>query len=212
MHSLIKPTACLTLCILVAASLQACSDKPAPGAIAQVPVVAPASVSASASAVAAAQASLIPKVATVACDEREVVVEASCMDLYGPRALACTRQSLAVRDAATGKQFGVHEFVPKKGEGDEPAIVEEKIGSLTCVRTASEKRYIVAHMSNGGNCEQCEWREVYSWDGALLGSTRSKKPGVKAVDEALQAIDEKDVDRVFGEQELSGFYSAEKQR
>ena len=46
-------------------------------------------------------------------------------------------------------------------------------------------------MDNGGNCESCEWVDVYSWDGALIGSERAGKPKVKGIDEAVAAAFDK---------------------
>jgi len=53
-------------------------------------------------------------------------------------------------------------------------MAEEKIGALTCTRSATGERYIVAEMFDGGHCEQCEWNEVYDWHGKLARSRRDR--------------------------------------
>jgi hypothetical protein len=147
------------------------------------------------------------KTATMACPERKIVVEASCLDLYGPSMLQCTRQSLTVFDAATGKQLNTRAFVAIKGDSDDPPTVEEKIGEMQCVTAKSGEKFIVTSMSNGGNCEQCEWHEVYGWDGAYRGWDRDKKASNKLVKEALDALNEEDVDNATGFNDMDSFYT-----
>ncbi len=197
--------------LLALSALSGCSEKtvnaPAAAVLGPVPVAAPAPVAVEAEKPASPPKTFL-KSATMECPERNVVLEASCVDLYGPGMLQCTSQNLTVMDAATGAKLGTRAFVATKGEDDAgPATVEEKIDEMSCVTTEAGEKYIVTNISNGGNCEQCEWREVYGWDGVLKGSTRDKKRNVQVKD-ALYALDEPEVDRMKGTLMLDSFYSA----
>ena len=61
--------------------------------------------------------------------------------------------------------------------------------------------------ANGGNCEECEWVDVYSWDGVLLGSEGGKRKKVTAIGAAVKAAYDKQASPI-GKTELPGFYSA----
>jgi hypothetical protein len=212
------------LALLTLAALQGCSDKtvnaPAP-AVVQVPVPAtaptpaPGATAAPASAAVPAEAAKtasgkkikpLLKAATMECKDRKVVLEATCHDLVGPEMLQCSKQSLVISDNASGKVLNTRNYAGA-ATGDMAGYIEEKVGEMTCVTTKAGGKYIVTNMFNGGNCEGCEWNEVYSWDGAFLGSDRDKKKKVQVVDDAVAAITEKDVDRVTGVNDVAGFYS-----
>lgn len=200
----------LAAALLALSTLQACSEKtvtaPAPAIVA-----APAPVAVPVTPAPATQASKklkpLAKAATMQCGERTVVLEASCLDLSGPDMLQCTRQTLAVSDSASGKVLNTRSYTPVAAVADVPALIDEKVGEMSCVTTAAGAKYIVTNMFNGGNCEACEWNEVYGWDGAYLGSDRDKQKKIPAVDDAVAAINEKDVDRVTGMNDVAGFYS-----
>lgn len=200
-----------TALLLALSSLQACSDKtvnaPASSAAASASVTASAPAVPEISAAVAKKLKPLPKAATMECTDRRVVLEATCLDVAGPDMLQCTAQSLVISDNDSGKALNTRTFTAVKGEGDGPAIVEEKVGEMNCVTTKTGAKYIVTNMFNGGNCEACEWNEVYSWDGALLGSDRDKTKKIPAVDDAMAAITEKDVDRITGVNDVAGFYS-----
>lgn len=208
----------LTASLLVLSLLQACSEKTvtAPNAAdAPAPAAATAATAATAvTAVAVAEKAApgkklkpIPKAATMECGDRKVVLEASCLDLAGPQMLHCTKQSLVISETVSGKVLNTRNFTPVKGDGTAPDIIDEKIAEMTCVTTKAGAKYIVTNMFNGGNCPTCEWNEVYGWDGVLAGSDRDKTKKVPAVDDAVAAIAEKDVDRVTGLNDVAGFYS-----
>ncbi len=213
-----KNPICWTAALLALATLQACSDKtvsaPADSAASATVVASAPQPPTAAVAVATAveaepnkKLKPIPKAATMECSDRKVVLEATCLDVSGPQMLHCTKQSIVVSETESGKVLNTRNFTPVKGNGAVPDIIDEKVGEMTCVTTGAGAKYIVTNMFNGGNCDSCEWNEVYSWDGAFLGSDRDKKKKVKAVDDAVAAIVEKDVDRVTGMNDVAGFYS-----
>lgn len=149
----------------------------------------------------------IAKKASLDCDDRTIVLEASCTDLNGPRVLACTRQSLSVLDRASGAAKSTRQFAPQPAQDGDPPLVEEKVGTLACARAGTGERYIVASMYNGGNCEQCEWHEAYDWDGKLVASDRDRsKPDTLMAD--LLAARKQKPDAIIASKELTGFYSA----
>ena len=110
-------------------------------------------------------------------------------------------------ETVSGKVPNTRDYAAVKGDGTVPDIIDEKVGEMTCVTTKTGAKYIVTNMFNGGNCETCEWNEVYGWDGAFIGSDRDKNKKIALVDDAVAAITEKDVDRVTGVNDVAGFYS-----
>jgi hypothetical protein len=144
--------------------------------------------------------------ATLDCEDRALVLEATCSDLNGPQLLACTRQSLSVADRTSGAIKAVRNFVPQPGVDGDPPLVDEKVGTLTCTRSAAGERYIVASMYNGGNCEACEWHDAYDWDGKLVASDRDRSQPSALLKELLSDAAQKS-GRVTGQKELAGFYS-----
>jgi len=193
---------CRLAALLCACALAACSDKHAAQSVA-------ASASLAASDPVKPAATEYVKHTELDCDDRKIVLDATCSNLYGPELMACSRQSLTVLDSANGKEIGKRDFDAKQHDGDTRAMVEEKIGSLVCMRSASGERYIVAGMFNGGNCEQCEWDEVYDWQGKLAGSTRDRSKPNKPVADLVSTAQNKE--HVIGRSELEHFYSAGKQ-
>ena len=101
-----------------------------------------------------------------------------------------------------------YQSVKSASDNNDPATIDEQIGAMTCVKAKSGEKYIVTDMFNGGNCEQCEWHELYSWDGAILGSDRDRKVKNDSLKAALEAINEEDVDNTLGSDEMEGFYAA----
>ena len=149
---------------------------------------------------------LMHKTAALQCDDRKVVLEADCFS-FMEDSLACTRQKLTFFDKAGNKKLNEKIFspAPKQPEDAYP-IVEEKIGELMCVEAKSREKYFVASISNGGNCDECEWFEVYGMNGKSIGSTRSKKKS-KLVNGIVDAAFDKTAKRVSNKNELPGFYS-----
>ncbi|MFS2024564.1 hypothetical protein [Massilia sp. CT11-137] len=202
--------------LLCAWLLTACSDKhdvPAPAAPppATAPAVAPSAAAPAPAPAAAAASAPIEHAqhAELVCDDRKIVLDATCSNMYGPELMACTRQSLTFLDSAAGREAGKRDFAAAKGEGDDPPVIEEKVGALTCTRTASGERYVVADMFNGGNCEQCEWHDVYDWQGKLVGSDRDRAKTDKRVADIVSAAAV--AGQAFGHGELKDFYAEGKQ-
>ena len=102
-----------------------------------------------------------------------------------------------------GAVKGSRQFTPQPAVDGDPPLVEEKIGALSCERSSTGARYIVANMFNGGNCEECEWQEVYDWDGKLVASNRDRKKP----DPLFKELAGDTAERVIGKKDLDGFYA-----
>jgi predicted small lipoprotein YifL len=192
--------------LFVVTSLAACDKKhelPAPPASVPAPAATPVQVTSSAPVEAAPT---VPpsqvKKASLDCDDRTIVLEATCSPLNGPSILACTKQSLTVMTRPGGAVQAVRQFTPQPAADGDPPLVEEKISALSCERANTASRYIVADMFNGGNCEECEWQEVYDWDGNLVASNRDRNK----TDPLFKNLAGDASDRVIGKKELDGFY------
>lgn len=146
------------------------------------------------------------KSAQLVCKGRTVALEAQCFPAMG-RMLVCNQQSLNFSNAAEGKKLGARVFTPDEENDafDYPAI-EEKVGRLACVETAAKETYVVARMYNGGSCQSCEWFDVYTSDGKLIGSNRDRKIRNKQVDAAVDAVFDEKAKRVISENLLEDFY------
>jgi len=88
--------------------------------------------------------------------------------------------------------------------GDAYPIVDEKVSEVICAETPAKQKVIIAKVSNSGNCAQCEWADVYAWDGTLIGSDRDKKKNPEVSDAVKAAFDKKA--RKLGQGDLSGVY------
>jgi hypothetical protein len=202
--------------LLLLATLAACSGKKeaaapvaaAPAATqAAAPAPAPATTTPAADAPDAAP-KVYAKKDTFDCDDRTVILEATCNDAYGPHLLMCTQQTLTVKDHASGAVKATREFVPVPAKDSQPAAVDEKIGAIACVRASSGERHIVTEMFNGGNCEQCEW---FDWDGTLRGTSRDRGKPNAVLEDLIGVLYDKSgtkADRLIGKKDIDGFYSA----
>jgi hypothetical protein len=148
------------------------------------------------------------KSATLQCADRRVTVEGTCFQHIGP-IMMCTQQAIRFFDAA-GKPLGARVFQSTPTKGVPYPTVEEQFGELTCVETKAKDKFVVATMDNGGNCERCEWIDVYSLDGTLVGSTRDNK--IKSqnmnarMDAAIGAAYGEHAKHILSRQPLTDFY------
>lgn len=139
------------------------------------------------SAQAGNKPALSPRSAALQCVDRKIELKATCYKETGYPGLSCTSQRLTIRDAASGRELGGQTYKPAPLEtGDAYPLVDEKISDVACAETPAGQNVIVVKASNGGNCAQCEWTDVYAWDGALLGSSRDKSRSAE-VDDAVKA-------------------------
>lgn len=192
--------------LLLVSALAACDKKEVPppataSVIASASAPAPAPVAAAPTATAAVTSQV--KQATLDCDDRTIVLEATCSAFNSPSMLDCTKQTLTVTERPGGAIKAARQFTPQPAVDGDPPLIEEKISALSCERSSKAARYIVANMFNGGNCEECEWQEVYDWDGKLVASNRDRKKP----DPLFKELGGDAKDRVIGKKELDGLYA-----
>ncbi|MFL6635367.1 MAG: hypothetical protein ACJ8HJ_23945 [Massilia sp.] len=138
------------------------------------------------------------------CADRKITVEAACFQ-YAGSIMACTRQSIRFF-GADGKPLGARVFPAKPLKGADYPVVPEQFGELNCVETKAKEKFVVATMDNGGNCDECEWNDVYSLDGTLVGSTLDKKKNNASLKAAIDAAFDERAKHVLNHQELNRLY------
>lgn len=143
------------------------------------------------------------KEAAMQCAGRRISVEADCF--AESSRMLCTRQAIRFF-GADGKALGAREFHSSPLEGEAYPVVEEGFGELSCVQTEDKQQFLVALMDNGGNCDQCEWIDVYSVDGVLLGNTRNQQKGSAVVKRAIAAAYDAWLKHVLARTSLGQFY------
>lgn len=153
---------------------------------------------------ASAAAPLQEKSVSMQCADRKITVEAACFQYVGT-SMACTRQSISFF-GADGKPLGARVFPAKPLKGANYPVVPEQFGDVNCVETKAKEQFIVATMDNGGNCDECEWNDVYSLDGTLVGSTRDKKKSNAALKAAIDATFDQHAKHVLNHQYLDQLY------
>lgn len=102
------------------------------------------------------------------CADVTVILATHCLDDSFRAYPTCQKQEFEFHNQTTG--------VIKRIEGSGKSAVEAKSriesldglgGSWTCERGKDSSLLVVGYF-NGGNCEQCEWYEIYSLDGKRL--------------------------------------------
>lgn len=142
-------------------------------------------------AYAAGKVPLVPRSAAMQCADRKIELKADCFKQEGIPGLSCTRQRLSIIDAGTGRELGSQTFQPAPlQKGDAYPLISEQLGEVSCKETPAKEKFIVIMMSNGGNCDQCEWQQLYTWDGKVLGSSNDAKKD-PASSAALKGIENK---------------------
>ncbi len=113
------------------------------------------------------------KSAELLCDGTKVAVTTLCSDdssLVYPK---CQSQSLAFTNLATNKVVTTRstQAITVKMFGSE--MIDGLAGSWACLK-GKNNTYLVVRFYNGGNCEECEWLEIYDLDGRNL-TPKSRK-------------------------------------
>ncbi|MDM0061638.1 hypothetical protein QTH89_10535 [Variovorax sp. J22G21] len=120
----------------------------------------------SASSLAGETTSPLSKTNALVCGGSEVLIQTACVASSDGAPPPCTQKlTFKKTDARDGPFIN---YVPKPVKNrDEPFVYQ-----LSC---NSRKRdfYVIAHSSNFGNCSTCEWMDVYTTHGRLMGSTPS---------------------------------------
>jgi hypothetical protein len=109
---------------------------------------------------------------TLVCGGTEVVVQTACsVSSDGIPPLCAQKLTFKKTDARDGLSIN---YVPKPVKNrDEPFVTQ-----LSC-NSIKREFYVIAHSSNFGNCSTCEWMDVYTTQGRLMGSTPSATRSLK---------------------------------
>ena len=100
------------------------------------------------------------------CGGSEVLVQTACSARSGGTPPHCT-QKLTFKKTDTRDGPAIN-YVPKlEKNSDEPFV-----NQLSC-NSIGRDFYVIAHSTNFGNCSTCEWMDVYTTRGRLIGSTQS---------------------------------------
>jgi hypothetical protein len=138
------------------------------------------------SAMAAGKVPLLSRSAAMQCADRKIELKGECYKEDGIAGLSCTKQRLSISDANTGRELGSQIFKPLPlQQGDTYPLIAEHLSDASCIETPAKEKFIVILMTNGGNCAQCEWQQLYTWDGKVVGSSLDAKRD-PAIDAALK--------------------------
>lgn len=150
-----------------------------------------AAASLSQTAYAAGKVPLLQRSAAAQCADRKIELKGACFKQEGIPGLSCTTQRLSISDVSTGRELASQTFKPAPlQKGDAYPIISERLSDVSCKETAAKEKFIVIMMSNGGNCDQCEWQQLYTWDGKVLGSSIDAKKD-PAINAALKGTENK---------------------
>jgi len=140
---------------------------------------------------AAGKVPLVQRSAVAQCADRKIELKGACFKQEGIPGLSCTKRRLSISDASTGRELGSQTFQPAPlQKGDVYPLISERLSEVSCKETAAKEKFIVIMMSNGGNCDQCEWQQLYTWDGKMLGSSNDAKKD-PAINAALKGTENK---------------------
>jgi hypothetical protein len=125
------------------------------------------------------------------CDDTKVTIISDCdRDELPPYFPSCNKQSIMfsrqgkdITVKASGKLTSVRD-----GKGRVIGKwLDAVISSVACVQ-GKNKHYLLLSYYTGGNCEQCEWYDIYDLNGSRLagGSSRNDKRKTNATYKKLE--------------------------
>ena len=129
------------------------------------------------------------------CDGSTVSIQSTCSASTDGIAPHCT-QKLAFKTAAGADRIVNYEPVAA------PHRDESFVSQLSCGVSGS-KHYVIAHSGNFANCSTCEWIDVFSLHGELIGSTPSIARALKLPPKKLPRQVESSLSEPFQNQSIS---------
>lgn len=117
------------------------------------------------------------KTAELLCNEIKISVKTSCSDDSSPVYPKCQSQTFAFINAKTSK------VVPQRSEQATTVnvsgvkVIDGLAESWACLK-GKYRTYLVARYYNGGNCDECEWVEIYDLAGKHLTPNSRKDHSV----------------------------------
>lgn len=146
------------------------------------------------------------KVASLTCQDRKIEVQGDCFqdDADVPK-LACSKVQVNIIDTKANKVIGTRDLKPDSKTSN---AIEGDIGDLMCVEASTKEKFVVMMIGNGGNCEQCEWLDVYGWNGNFVGNSKNKNKEIKKiVDLAGDAAFTPKTKKIIAQTTLTNFYT-----
>ena len=118
-------------------------------------------------------------VSEFACNDAKVTIVSVCdKESFGPFPF-CTQQNITL--SKQGKKIPIKADGKLTPEHDRNGkitahLLDAVVSGIACVK-GKDKDYILMSYYTGGNCEQCEWYNIYDLDGHRLagGSSRGAK-------------------------------------
>ena len=120
----------------------------------------------SASSLAGETTAPLSKANALVCGGSEVLIQTACSVSSDGAPPHCTQKlTFKKSDVREGPSIN---YVPESAKNrDEPFVTQVSCNSI------GRDFYVIAHSSNFGNCSTCEWMDVYTAHGRLMGSTPS---------------------------------------
>jgi hypothetical protein len=117
------------------------------------------------------------KKSQLTCKDVNVVLTTNCVSENGRNVPDCQKQQFSFGNLKTG-QIRIVEASGKlmiRDAATAKATIDGLASSWACIKGHADS-YVVVGYYNGGNCEQCEWYEIYSKEGqALTPNARTDK-------------------------------------
>ena len=116
---------------------------------------------------------------TLFCETTEITIATTCLTDSRPRFPNCQNQRIAFKDIRTGRikiVNGSGELVVDKFRTGGMTL-DGLAGGWACVK-GTTKSYLVLEYFNGGNCDECEWYEIFAADGRKMTKNERQDSGV----------------------------------
>lgn len=109
------------------------------------------------------------KTAELICGDVRVIVTTKCADDSYPAYPDCQKQQFVFSNLKTGhtQKLDANGRLIKSKSSTATSVLDGLASNWTCVN-GKKATYIVSGYYNGGNCEECEWYEIYSLQGLNL--------------------------------------------
>jgi hypothetical protein len=121
----------------------------------------------------------------ISCDDAKVTIISDC-DKYEPLSYFphCNRQNINIVKAGIDKTVKASGKLTSVRDGKGRIIgrwLGAVISEVACAK-GDQKHYLLVGYYNGGNCEKCEWYELYDLNGIRLagGNSRNEKKNFAA--------------------------------
>ena len=121
----------------------------------------------------------------ITCEGTTVSVETTCLEDNGD--VFCPYQALTFRNGPEGVNRAFR-YTYRKVEG-----WQEFVAGVVCVTDAGGSGYIVLEKTNYGNCNICEWIDVFTKTGKYVGSST----GMYATDFKRQRLSKAKEDSIY---------------